>query len=310
MSGIGAAHKLEGGDFVRFIVDEDKQVFKDFIAHRSELVKTAVSTSSDKSIDAPVIGGPAAVHVSLKDAMGSVFRVEIIHTHLANFDEVGHLLGVRDLGDHGRETRIDGNTMPFRLGEQLYQTNHLHSSASMSSESDSFSIEDNQDRGDAIKCRSLSMLFNVFDQTLPIIEATASFQKLSEEDDVERQNNALPTLSTWLSSRHRQEFQHWAQTAANYLSYGERAPSYGPVAFKQHMSARRALAVSMQGDAVQVKFEDVRLPDVLRKRKSALASILEAAQNEASVVARLQNAQALLQSRSQPPPNRRPYLHL
>eukprot|EP00928_Gymnodinium_smaydae_P001918 TRINITY_DN10687_c0_g4_i1.p1 TRINITY_DN10687_c0_g4~~TRINITY_DN10687_c0_g4_i1.p1 ORF type:complete len:601 (+),score=46.20 TRINITY_DN10687_c0_g4_i1:50-1852(+) len=272
LSGMGATRKLEGGSFLRHVVDEDKQMFERFLSRQSEFARPSVDSSSCDRTDDLAAVCPAALHVSLKDAMGSVLRVEVIHAHLSNDDEDGHLLGVRELGDHEREVSLGRLPSEFRSEGPSLPTHQSCPSSSGSSDSDSLSQGESQSGTESGKIRSLSMLVDMFDRELPILEATIGFQSL--DDSPRSDQNLMPTLSTWLSPGEFSPFHEWAQTVANCLANSQSVPSYGQVTLRPSgslltISARRAYAEAEQ-DAVRVRFKGVNLrcSDVLKRRTS------------------------------------------
>eukprot|EP00928_Gymnodinium_smaydae_P035360 TRINITY_DN2489_c0_g1_i2.p1 TRINITY_DN2489_c0_g1~~TRINITY_DN2489_c0_g1_i2.p1 ORF type:complete len:605 (+),score=52.26 TRINITY_DN2489_c0_g1_i2:96-1910(+) len=281
---MSGSHKLHGGNILRYIVDEDKQSFKDFISRQASTAQAPVNSAVDQMISVPVDTGPAALHVSLKDAMGSVFRVEVIHAHLSNFDEGGHLLGVRDLGDHEREPAPRGVPQQVRTDVPTSSAQRCPSVSSGSIGSDSLSDQSGTNLFESSKLHSLSLLLDVFDDKLPIIEATARFRHIDEgsEEASEQMDHALPTLSKWLSSKKVSSFRDWTQTAANALSYGHPPPSFGEVKLKPlgpllEMTASSVHADTEETDEVRVNFSgvNVRFSNKLRKRTSSLQRINE-----------------------------------
>eukprot|EP00928_Gymnodinium_smaydae_P035361 TRINITY_DN2489_c0_g1_i3.p1 TRINITY_DN2489_c0_g1~~TRINITY_DN2489_c0_g1_i3.p1 ORF type:complete len:608 (+),score=59.28 TRINITY_DN2489_c0_g1_i3:138-1961(+) len=284
MSGTGSSHKLDGGNILRYIVDEDKQPFKDFISRQASIAQASVNSSVDQMMSVPVDTGPAALHVSLKDAMGSVFRVEIIHAHLANLDEGGHLLGVRDLGDHEREPAPSSVPQQARSDVPTSSAQRCLTVSSGSIGSDSLSDESGTNLLESSKFHSLSLLLDVFDDKLPIIEATARFQNPDEgsEEASEQMDHALPSLSEWLPSKKLRSFRDWTQTVANALSYGHPPPSFGKVKLKPfgpllEMTASSVHADTEETDEVRVNFTgtNVRFSNKLLTRTTSLQRINE-----------------------------------
>eukprot|EP00928_Gymnodinium_smaydae_P093114 TRINITY_DN7713_c0_g1_i1.p1 TRINITY_DN7713_c0_g1~~TRINITY_DN7713_c0_g1_i1.p1 ORF type:complete len:627 (-),score=59.68 TRINITY_DN7713_c0_g1_i1:230-2053(-) len=282
MSGFGASQKLEGGNILRHVVDEDKQRLNSFIAQQSELAKQFVDVSSDgTSAAAPMpASSPAALHISLKDAMGTTFRVEVIHAHLPNFDEDGHLLGVRDLGDHAKEECIDGFSSPVRLDETLAKQHGSCRSSSGSSDSG----EGPKWEGSG-KLQSLSLHVDLFDPRFPILEATLRFQNFDHEGEhIEERDVDLPHLSALLPRRASSKFLAWAEDVGNGLHHGDDVSPFGKVTLMPFGSSLKLKATSvsatMNEDAEAVCFVfddvDVRFSDLFRKSNAPLPCIREA----------------------------------
>eukprot|EP00928_Gymnodinium_smaydae_P022793 TRINITY_DN19025_c0_g1_i1.p1 TRINITY_DN19025_c0_g1~~TRINITY_DN19025_c0_g1_i1.p1 ORF type:complete len:609 (+),score=59.90 TRINITY_DN19025_c0_g1_i1:198-2024(+) len=278
MSGIGASHKLQGGHFLRYVVNEDKQKFTDFITQQTELSRADADADSDNVTDAfDAAIPPAAINVRLKDTMGTIFRVEVIRSHLPNFDEDGHLLGIRDLGDHSREERLDVDPPEnIRIGEPVPRL--LGSSAMSSKSSDSDSCENSE----SFKVRSLSMLLDVANDEMRILEATLTFLSFNE-DVATADEERLPNLATWMSSKKSRPFHAWAQNATNCLAYGEAFASFGKVTLRPFGSLVEMKAKSVHAhtdehtDLVRFNFDDVDviLPEMTRKGTPSLPCIRE-----------------------------------
>eukprot|EP00928_Gymnodinium_smaydae_P093116 TRINITY_DN7713_c0_g1_i4.p1 TRINITY_DN7713_c0_g1~~TRINITY_DN7713_c0_g1_i4.p1 ORF type:complete len:643 (-),score=52.02 TRINITY_DN7713_c0_g1_i4:82-1944(-) len=283
MSGIGASHKLEGGNMLRYVVEEDKQRLKDFISQQAELAKHPVDITSDEltstSAAAPVApAGPAALHISLKDAMGTVFRVEVIHAHLPNFDEDGHLLGVRDLGDCPKETRIDGIPARVRSDETLAQQ---RGSSSSSGSSNSGEIPSSLP---PCKLKSLSLQVDSFDEHLPISEATLRFQSFGDEMQPGKDGGFdLPSLFAFLPKNKVPVFRTWVQDASNRLHYDMTVSPFGKTTLKPFGSALRIKSKRVSASAdeemgrVRLDFGDVdvQLSETLRRSQTSLPCIDE-----------------------------------
>eukprot|EP00928_Gymnodinium_smaydae_P098711 TRINITY_DN9240_c1_g4_i2.p1 TRINITY_DN9240_c1_g4~~TRINITY_DN9240_c1_g4_i2.p1 ORF type:complete len:265 (-),score=31.04 TRINITY_DN9240_c1_g4_i2:550-1344(-) len=193
MAGIGSCHKLEGGHFLRYVVDDDKPRFEHFIKQQSELARTPVDTA----FPAAAAAGPAALHVSLKDAMGTHFRVEVIHAHLPNFNENGHLLCIRDLGDT-RADCIEGNPVTIRSDEARLHEG-CRTMSSRSSDSDSLGQGESQSRLHSVKLQSLVLLVDALSEKLPILAASLQCHRFDDEEESVLERD-LPTLSAWLPS--------------------------------------------------------------------------------------------------------------
>eukprot|EP00928_Gymnodinium_smaydae_P093115 TRINITY_DN7713_c0_g1_i2.p1 TRINITY_DN7713_c0_g1~~TRINITY_DN7713_c0_g1_i2.p1 ORF type:complete len:636 (-),score=58.76 TRINITY_DN7713_c0_g1_i2:250-2100(-) len=281
MSGVGASHKLEGGNFLRHVVDDDKERLNSFISKQSELAKQLEDVTSDEASEAAPIpaAGPAALHISLKDSMGTVFRVEVIHAHLPNFDEDGHLLGVRDLGDYAREELVDA--LPSHVPADAIPRRQ-HRSCTLSSRSSG--SREAQKWMDSGKLQSFILQVDHFDPRFPISEATLMFQSLGDEVEPagERDFN-LPFLSALLPKRESTKFLHWAENASNCLYHGENVLPFGRMTLRffgsnVRLKAKRVSAnMSEETDTFRFVFDDVhvQLSELLGRSSTSLPCIRE-----------------------------------
>eukprot|EP00928_Gymnodinium_smaydae_P088358 TRINITY_DN72459_c0_g1_i1.p1 TRINITY_DN72459_c0_g1~~TRINITY_DN72459_c0_g1_i1.p1 ORF type:complete len:433 (+),score=31.23 TRINITY_DN72459_c0_g1_i1:117-1301(+) len=265
MSGLGVSHRSEGGSFVRHVVPEDKQTFLEFIERQCEAVPTRATSGHDSFAESP-----AAINVSLKDAMGSSFRVEVLHTHLSNLGDDGHLLAIRDLGDCKKEALIDC-TLP--------QT-HIRADQPepFASNSDSLSLSGSLDSDLSNKgvhantIHSLSLLVDVLEPNLPIMEAVTVFRD-PDQDISDRGDVLAPTLSAWLPRGKFDHVRDWVQSSANAYEHERSIKSYNQITLRLlgsavKMSAQRAhLEIDDLGadeadehdSQVRVCFEDLTL---------------------------------------------------
>eukprot|EP00928_Gymnodinium_smaydae_P098706 TRINITY_DN9240_c0_g2_i1.p1 TRINITY_DN9240_c0_g2~~TRINITY_DN9240_c0_g2_i1.p1 ORF type:complete len:619 (+),score=32.48 TRINITY_DN9240_c0_g2_i1:69-1925(+) len=262
LSGIGVSQKLQGGNILRHVVDEDKQRLNDFIARQSEFAKHLANTTSDELMSASVPAAPAALHISLKDSMGTVFRVEVIHAHLPNFDEDGHLLGVRDLGDFTKEECIDGIPACTPSDEPFTQQHQSYASSSSGSSVSSASGEAQNWLGSA-KLQRLSFNVDSLDCRFPIYEAALRLQSSSDESESSQETGLdLPSLFALLPMKSTR-FQDWVQESSNCLHYDMAASTFGRVTLRPFGSFCRLKAQSASVTIVeetglmQVCFDDV-----------------------------------------------------
>eukprot|EP00928_Gymnodinium_smaydae_P059068 TRINITY_DN42307_c0_g1_i1.p1 TRINITY_DN42307_c0_g1~~TRINITY_DN42307_c0_g1_i1.p1 ORF type:complete len:629 (-),score=44.78 TRINITY_DN42307_c0_g1_i1:58-1893(-) len=243
MLDVRASHRSEGRDFLRHVAQEDRQVFVDFIELQGEAARTRTSTTSSTHLAG---GGPVAIHVNLKDAMGASFRVEVFHTYLSNLGDDGHLLGIRDIGDYKKEAPVECESSQTQI-----RVNHPGSFSACSDSMSSGSCGSDPDLSpisksglNANRIQSLSLLVDAFDANLPVMEAVIRFQDF-DKDASDQQDDIAPTLSSWLPSGKFENFRNWVQSSMNAYEHGRRVQSYGQVNLRLlgsavRMSAQRA----------------------------------------------------------------------
>eukprot|EP00928_Gymnodinium_smaydae_P040666 TRINITY_DN2755_c1_g2_i1.p1 TRINITY_DN2755_c1_g2~~TRINITY_DN2755_c1_g2_i1.p1 ORF type:complete len:616 (-),score=58.33 TRINITY_DN2755_c1_g2_i1:559-2364(-) len=277
MTGVGSTPIFEGKNSMKYVVDEDKPLMTDLMSRQESADAAALGSSGHAMVDSAggedtaADAGTDAIHVSLKDAMGTVFRVQLIHTRLRDFDEDGHLFGIRDLGDAARE--VSRQTVAPQVDSVGLLSPAPESDAASSTSSGSSRLG-HQNGRDLRYLSSLSLVLDVHDRTLPIVEANIKCQRpVEEETSVEEDDCDKPALSAWLSSRRLRSFDDWIQAATNALMYGHSAQPFGRITLNPpglfSMSAKRAYADAVEADTVRVNFEDVnlRLPNVHRRAK-------------------------------------------
>eukprot|EP00928_Gymnodinium_smaydae_P040667 TRINITY_DN2755_c1_g2_i2.p1 TRINITY_DN2755_c1_g2~~TRINITY_DN2755_c1_g2_i2.p1 ORF type:complete len:635 (-),score=58.97 TRINITY_DN2755_c1_g2_i2:607-2469(-) len=274
MTGVGSTPIFEGKNSMKYVVDEDKPLMTDLMSRQESADAAALGSSGHAMVDSAggedtaADAGTDAIHVSLKDAMGTVFRVQLIHTRLRDFDEDGHLFGIRDLGDAARE--VSRQTVAPQVDSVGLLSPAPESDAASSTSSGSSRLG-HQNGRDLRYLSSLSLVLDVHDRTLPIVEANIKFHRhIAEQASGGEQRLAL---SSCLPSQRLRSFDDWLQDATNALMHGHSAPSYGGITLKPpgsiSMSAKRAYADAAEGDTVRVCFEDVnlRLPRVQKRSK-------------------------------------------
>eukprot|EP00928_Gymnodinium_smaydae_P098709 TRINITY_DN9240_c1_g3_i1.p1 TRINITY_DN9240_c1_g3~~TRINITY_DN9240_c1_g3_i1.p1 ORF type:complete len:613 (-),score=46.77 TRINITY_DN9240_c1_g3_i1:250-2088(-) len=284
MSGMGSCHKLEGGHFLRHVVDEDKPRFDNFIKQQAELARAPVDTDSaglmgDSAASAAV---PAALHVSLKDAMGTVFRVEVIHAHLSNFDQDGHLLGIRDLGDNMRAECLNESPIQFRSDHLFTHEEHLAMSSRSSDSSESLGQGELQNGLHSGKLQSLNVLVDALREQMPILSASLQCQSFDDEGEAVSEQE-LPNLKAWLKSKGSRHFLAWAQDANNALHYGDPVIPYGGVKLRPfgswlQMTSRSVSACTDEETGMmRLTFDDVNVcfPEMPGTHKRPLPCIRE-----------------------------------
>eukprot|EP00928_Gymnodinium_smaydae_P094659 TRINITY_DN7983_c0_g1_i1.p1 TRINITY_DN7983_c0_g1~~TRINITY_DN7983_c0_g1_i1.p1 ORF type:complete len:605 (-),score=15.70 TRINITY_DN7983_c0_g1_i1:63-1877(-) len=291
MSGVGSSHKLEGDSFLRHVVDEDMHRFKAFMSRQSELARVAASVTSEHLVDPP-----AALRVTLRGAMGSAFRVELIHAYLPGFDADGHLLGIRELGDYERTADFDGVGTQNGPNTSMQAMAEFDTTSVRTVDSDLPSVQTSHNDSPLGKIRSLSLLVDMNDPiTMPVIEARARFRQLNDEERVVGEEYMLPCLSRLLSTSKWGPFQQWAQTVANALLYDDPLPSFGNVTLRPlesllNISARRVYAEEVDDteptDLLRIHFEnlDCRYSSATRNRSYVLPCIHETSRAAPSTI--------------------------
>eukprot|EP00928_Gymnodinium_smaydae_P023651 TRINITY_DN19437_c0_g2_i1.p1 TRINITY_DN19437_c0_g2~~TRINITY_DN19437_c0_g2_i1.p1 ORF type:complete len:584 (+),score=54.73 TRINITY_DN19437_c0_g2_i1:90-1841(+) len=218
-------------NFLQHLVEDDRKRFTDFLSLQSK--KARECENSDVDSGAAFALGPSAINVSLRDTLGSIFKVQLIHAHLRSLDGDGHLIGIRDLGDPARKWTLGASEGYPTTREAGSQTLRSDSSCDASGTSISFGSCD-------LRPHSMKLLVDVFDERYPVHEMVLALH------DPSTPKAHLP-LSSLLSLCSYSALTGWLTTTVNDLAYGRASAPMDDVTFFSHhtnasMRAGRARA--------------------------------------------------------------------
>eukprot|EP00928_Gymnodinium_smaydae_P013144 TRINITY_DN1479_c0_g1_i3.p1 TRINITY_DN1479_c0_g1~~TRINITY_DN1479_c0_g1_i3.p1 ORF type:complete len:633 (+),score=45.43 TRINITY_DN1479_c0_g1_i3:87-1985(+) len=194
--------------FLQHVVEDDRARCTEFVARQAE---NASKYAGNNIGDASTYASPNSIHVSLRDARGTVFQVQIIHASLIGFVDDGHLLGIRDLGDPARKFMIqtgDSHDVPD-VQEAGSQTKNSVASKSSSGASVSSRSSGRCD----LESYNVTLLVDVFDEQFPVHEAVLKPTKSLAG------SCSLP-LSTLVSSDSYLRLTEWLTNTVNDKAYG------------------------------------------------------------------------------------------
>eukprot|EP00928_Gymnodinium_smaydae_P053049 TRINITY_DN3712_c0_g1_i4.p1 TRINITY_DN3712_c0_g1~~TRINITY_DN3712_c0_g1_i4.p1 ORF type:complete len:628 (+),score=36.65 TRINITY_DN3712_c0_g1_i4:194-2077(+) len=261
LSGIGVKAGIASArcDFLQHLVAEDRTRFKEFVARQSEKASRCASNGADGA--APVAIAPNAIHISLRDAVGCAFKVQVIHAHLAGIDGDGHLLGIRDLGDSSRmcATGTSESQSTPEVHVAALQAPRSVGSASSSSASDASTSRRRCD----LEPYTLTLTVDAFDERFPVHDVALT---IPDPSRATAPNSLLP-LSLLLSRDSYSTVTEWLTSTVNDMAYGLPARPISDVTF------------ASLGDNATVRAgrADVRIGDTvgadLFKNESCLVSL-------------------------------------
>eukprot|EP00928_Gymnodinium_smaydae_P032354 TRINITY_DN23457_c0_g1_i1.p1 TRINITY_DN23457_c0_g1~~TRINITY_DN23457_c0_g1_i1.p1 ORF type:complete len:632 (+),score=48.67 TRINITY_DN23457_c0_g1_i1:145-2040(+) len=207
-------------DFIQHLVEKDRLRFKEFLARHAKTRSNSAGDQDDSAAVFPI--APTAINVSLRDSVGSVFKVQRIHARLQGLDSDGHLLGIRDLGDSARMSPIrssEPQSQP-RMHETGSRTASSVTSDSSSRASSAAASAMPRSLGLChLGARAVTLLVDVFDEKYPVREVVLTVHDASNPT---ARSAALP-MSSLFSGNSYSKLTAWLTTTVNDLAYG-RAP--------------------------------------------------------------------------------------